>query len=279
MHVSLIQMNSVMDVNENLHQAKLYIHEAAESDARLVLLPEMFLCLGVKNQSALAKEYFSEDASVLTQLKLLAQELDIYIIAGSMPLPVVSNDANQAAEKVHAGCLVFTPDGLISEQYNKMHLFDVDVADEKGRYRESDTFKAGDQPVVADIDGIKCGLSICYDLRFPALYQYYQSQQCRIICVPSAFTFETGKAHWLTLLQARAIETQSYILAANQVGVHEDGRHTYGHSMVIDPWGKVVAESKQKSGVINAQLDFNYQDQIKSKMPITKHGHAFFKSS
>lgn len=279
MHVSLIQMNSVMDVTENLHQAKQYVREAAQKGARLIVLPEMFLCLGVKKQASLAQRFFAPGSTILKELKSLAQDLSIYIIAGSLPLPITNKSGEQqAVEKVYAGCLVFTPDGLISDQYNKMHLFDVDVDDEKGRYRESDTFLAGDKPVVSDIDGIKCGLSICYDVRFPDLYQYYQKHQCRLICVPSAFTFETGAAHWLTLLKARAIETQCYILAANQTGLHEDGRRTYGHSVVIDPWGQVVAELTHEPGVVCAQLDFTLQDNIQKKMPLSKHGHDFFRA-
>lgn len=276
MQVSLIQMNSVMDVAVNFNQAQLFIYKAAKSGSRIILLPEMFLCLGVKNQSKMASTYFSKNSDLLNRFKSLSQELGVYIIAGSLPLPV-NKSSSDTKDKVYAGCLVFSPDGQIIDQYNKMHLFDVDVADEKGRYRESDTFMAGDKPVITDIDGIKCGLSICYDLRFSSLFEYYQGQQCQIICVPSAFTYETGKAHWLNLLQARAIETQCFVLAANQDGLHQDGRRTYGHSVVIDPWGQVLAKLDQGVGVITANLDFNYQDSVKCTMPVAQHKHDFFK--
>ena len=156
--------------------------------------------------------------------------------------------------------------------YNKMHLFDVDVSDNKGQYRESDDFIPGTKPVLVDMGEAKVGLSVCYDLRFPELYRYLTNIGATILTVPSAFTQVTGAAHWEVLLRARAIENQCYVLAANQGGVHPDGRETFGHSMIISPWGDILAEaSGEGAAVITASLDLQRQANIKRQMPCISH--------
>ncbi|GAA6133888.1 carbon-nitrogen hydrolase family protein [Oceaniserpentilla sp. 4NH20-0058] len=268
MRAAVIQMNSGRDVDGNLTAAHQLLTEASSQGVKLAVLPEMFACIGVKNQFSLAQERFIEQ-DVLGVIATWARQFDMYIVAGSMPL---MSDSYNEAEKVLAACLVFSPDGRLLEQYNKIHLFDVDVSDEKGRYRESDTFLCGENPKVIDIHGHKLGLSICYDLRFPELYQVYQNQECELITVPSAFTYETGRIHWEILLRGRAIETQSFVLAANQVGVHEDGRRTWGQSMIIGPNGEVLAQADNETvQVVIADLDFSALEQCRQKMPITQH--------
>lgn len=268
MRCAVIQMNSGADVDANLAHAYELISLAAEQNCQLAVLPEMFACIGVKNQSQLASSRFRED-DVLGVIASWAKQFSLYIVAGSVPF-------NQAPSvelaKVLASCFVFSPEGLTLARYDKIHLFDVDVADEKGRYRESDTFQAGMQPEIVLCDDKRLGLSICYDLRFPELYQCYQQAGCDLITVPSAFTFATGKKHWETLLKARAIETQSFVLAANQVGIHEDGRSTWGHSMIISPDGEILAEVKgEEPGVAIAELDFNQIQQCRTSMPLLQH--------
>ncbi len=266
MRCAVIQMTSQKDVDVNLKAAEKLIAQAAKLQAELVVLPEMFACLGVSDQFKLAGSRFTS-RDVLAVLATWSKHYQLYIVAGSMPTL-----ASQSEHKVHASCIVFSPQGKQLASYKKIHLFDVEVADEKGSYKESNTFLAGTAPNDVMIKDHKLGLSICYDLRFPELYQEYMAQGCQIMSVPSAFTYQTGKAHWEILLRARAIETQSFILAANQVGIHEDGRRTWGHSMIVSPTGVVLAElGGDEPGVAMAQLDFKILQQCRQRMPLQQH--------
>jgi len=263
--VAVIQMTSGQDVDGNLKAAHALVARAAKQGARLILLPEMFACLGVSNQAVLAKTRFVEDDVLLT-LSTWAKELKVTLIAGSVPL------ATDEENRVWAASLVFDEDGKRIAQYNKIHLFDVDVADTKGRYRESDTFKPGYTPVTVDVEGVRIGLSICYDLRFPELFQQYQKLGCDLVVVPSAFTFLTGQKHWEILLRARAVETQSFVLASNQAGVHDDGRETWGHSMVVSPDGVVLGESlNEGEDLVFVELDISSLSKLRGAMPLLKH--------
>ena len=260
------QMNSGKDVDANLHSAQQLIERAAQKGVELLVLPEMFACLGVTNQHEIAGKRFVEK-DVLATLAGWSKQYQMYLVAGSIPMTTATSD-----NKVHATCLVYSPEGKQIADYHKIHLFDVDVADEKGSYKESDTFKAGSKPKVVNIDDVKLGLSVCYDLRFPELYQHYMAEGCQIMTIPSAFTYQTGEAHWEILIRARAIETQSFILAANQVGVHEDGRRTWGQSMIVDPSGKILAQvSKPEPGLAIANLDFNNLQKRREAMPLQQH--------
>ncbi|MAA72570.1 MAG: carbon-nitrogen hydrolase [Bermanella sp.] len=268
MRCAVIQMTSGKDVDANLMQAEVLLKQASEKDADLVVLPEMFACLGVTNQFELACNRFTPEDVIHTVLGW-AKQFKLNIVAGSVPL---IDESNKQSEKVLAASLVCSRDGEIMAQYNKIHLFDVNVADEKGRYKESDTFIAGNDAKTVMVDGHQLGLSVCYDVRFPELYQQYQSQGCELITVPSAFTYETGRVHWEILLRARAIETQSFVLAANQVGVHEDGRKTWGQSMIVAPNGEILAQGdNEKPQVIFADLDFDFLEQCRANMPIQQH--------
>lgn len=266
MKVALVQMTSGKDVKANLAAAKSYIEQAAEQHADMVVLPEMFACLGVKNQTELARDFFSQGGLVRASLAKWAKNFNLAIVAGSMPLPSSQED------KVLAACILFDGNGAEAVQYNKIHLFDVDVGDEKGSYRESDTFVAGTSPQVWQHEDIKLGLSVCYDLRFPELYQVYQGLECNLITVPSAFTYTTGKKHWEVLLKARAIETQSFVLAANQVGLHEDGRRTWGQSMVVSPSGDILAQlDSETTGLLCLDIDLDEVSGIRDAMPLKNH--------
>ena len=272
MKVAVIQMNSAKNIEKNLHDAHLYVQDAVEKGARLVVLPEMFLCMGVNNQSELAKQLFPSGelgtgSLVEAELARWARAYNIYIVAGSLPYPT-----EDASDKVYASSFLISPQGHVLTRYDKIHLFDVSVGDEKGSYRESDTFLPGEKPKIAQVDNALLGMSICYDLRFPELYQFYQAKGCKIITVPSAFTYQTGQKHWEILLRSRAIETQSFIIAANQVGTHGDGRRTWGQSMIISPEGEILAQLKgDKPGIALANLDFEKQQQIQSAMPLIQH--------
>lgn len=265
------QMSSKKDVDANLAMAEQLIEQAAIKGVRLLVLPEMFACLGVTNQYEMAVTRFTKE-DVLATLSGWSKKFSMYIVAGSMPMAEKNQSEMASHEKVHAACLVYSPEGKQIANYHKIHLFDVEVEDEKGSYKESDTFLAGHSPKMAQIDNIKLGLTVCYDLRFPELFQHYMAKNCQIITVPSAFTYQTGKAHWEVLLRARAIETQSFILAANQVGVHEDGRRTWGQSMIIDPSGEVLAEvTENEPGLAIAELDFERLAHRRKTMPLQQH--------
>ena len=173
-------------------------------------------------------------------------------------------------DKFYNHCPVFSPTGKLMNHYNKIHLFNADLGSES--WQESQSISAGNTPQTTLLDTPwKIGLSICYDLRFPELYRQYSEHGCNILSVPAAFTVPTGKAHWKTLLKARAIENQCYVLAAGQCGKHQAGRTTYGHSMIIDPWGKVLAKLEEGEGIITAQLDYNHLQHIRQQLPALQH--------
>jgi len=266
MWCAVIQMNSQKNVDVNLLAAQQLIKQASQQGAKLLVLPEMFACLGMANQHDLAASRFTHQ-DVLATLAGWGKKYQVYIVAGSVPMISDLDD-----KRVHASCLVFTPNGEQLATYNKIHLFDVLVGDEKGAYKESNTFIAGAEPKQVQVAGVNLGLSICYDLRFPELFQHYMLQGCDIISVPSAFTYKTGQAHWEVLLRARAIETQSYILAANQVGQHEDGRRTWGHSMIVAPNGEILSQVMgTEPGIALAQLDFTSLKKCREAMPLKQH--------
>jgi len=186
-------------------------------------------------------------------------------VAGSMPIKSTRDD------KVYATCLVYNSVGEQVAHYHKIHLFDADISDDKGRYRESDTFLAGDQPVVVNTPFGVMGLSICYDLRFPELYRELMQQGAEFIVAPSAFTETTGQAHWALLCRTRAVENACYLIAANQGGVHNNGRATYGHSMIVDPWGKVLSELSVKEGIATGTLKKSTLINIRTSLPAIQH--------
>jgi len=266
MWCGVIQLNSQKDVDANLLAAEQLIKKASQQGCQLLVLPEMFACLGMAKQYDLAASRFTSQ-DVLATLASWGKKYRVYLVAGSVPMVSDRDD-----KRVHASCLVFSPQGKQLAIYNKIHLFDVLVEDEKGAYKESNTFLAGTEPQQVQVAEANLGLSICYDLRFPELFQHYMLQGCDIISVPSAFTYKTGQAHWEILLRARAIETQSYILAANQVGQHEDGRRTWGHSMIVAPNGDILSQVMgSEPGIAMARLDFSSLKKCREAMPLKQH--------
>lgn len=276
--IAAIQMVSTVDVELNMARAFALLERASNSGASIALLPENF---AVFNAAALYDQALQEQQTQFftRAISQWAQSLSLWIIAGTIPmLPTQQNNGGDAhdekakcSRKVNAACCVFSPAGICVARYNKIHLFDVDVTDSVGSYRESNDIMAGDTPCLVDVDGVPTGLSICYDLRFPSLYQTLSGAGAKLITVPSAFTYHTGQAHWEPLLRARAIETQSYIVAANQGGQHTPNRKTWGHSMIIDPWGHILAQAEQGEAVVLATYDFERVQDIRSKMPIQSH--------
>ena len=258
--IAAVQCTSVSDPEKNKRALSVLISEAASQGADLVLLPEMCLSMNSDYYQDLA-----EDSATLDWLAAQAATHSLWLVAGAVPQPAPGDDA-----RVRSASLVFNPEGELVKRYDKIHLFDVDVGDAQGSYRESDTFSAGSDIVNIETPVGNIGLTICFDLRFPEQYQALRDAGADIILVPAAFTHTTGEAHWEILLKARAIETQCYVLAANQCGWHDDKRRTWGHSMIIDPWGESLGMLHESPGVIVADVDLKELENLRKKMPLTR---------
>ncbi|MBU3578162.1 carbon-nitrogen hydrolase family protein [Polynucleobacter sp. UK-Kesae-W10] len=263
--IASIQMISTPSVQENLDTAGQLIQAAANDGAKVIVLPEYFCLMGLKDKDkVLAREKFG-DGPIQNQLSQLAKEHQIYLVAGTIPLE--ADDPN----KVLNTTLVFDPLGKQMARYDKIHLFGFQTQTE--RYQESETIEAGDTPGILKIRLLDqewiFGLSICYDLRFPELYRALGTVDCHII--PAAFTYTTGKAHWEILLRARAIENQCYVLSSAQGGLHPNQRRTWGHSMLIDPWGEILADLPEGSGFISGVLSKNKLNEVRSQLPALAH--------
>lgn len=274
---AVIQMRSVSNIKANASQAILAIKRAKSMGAELAVLPENFLTYGQKNLYDLAlSEDFKQSLSLLLAV---IKDQKLHVVLGTVP--VIAEDSEELS-RVYAQSMWIAPDGTALGFYNKMHLFDYSKDAGFEVYSESSSFIPGKQPVslTLKIEGCKpfeAILSVCYDLRFPEYYRKLVNINTRLIIAPSAFTYTTGRAHWEILLKARAVENQVYVLAANQGGVHENQRQTWGHSMIISPWGDILGEVLQQEltpegvGVLCAELDFDKQDQIRSEMPSLDH--------
>ena len=260
---SCIQLSAGDDLQANLNRTASLIEEAAEAGSRLLLLPENFSFMGATEEAKFDVAEPQDSSSVLTFLSEQARQHNIAIIGGSVLLKFTGNN------RVRNCCPVFSAQGELLAYYDKIHLFDAVLPNEK--YSESNIVESGSQPKMVEIDHWKLGLSICYDLRFPELYRHYSAHGCNIITVPAAFTVPTGKAHWETLLRARAIENQCYVLAAGQHGTHPGERKTWGHSMIIDPWGETVAHIEDGDGIITAELSLNKLNAVRKVLPALNH--------
>lgn len=271
LRAAVAQMCSGPDIQANLAQADRLLAEAKREGAALVVLPENFAVFGRKDLAVCAET--PEVVGPITGfLSERARHYGLWLVAGTLPYGVGRDGCPAPKNKVFAGCGVWTPEGVCAAQYDKCHLFNVDVTDGVGCYRESDQFAAGDAPVLADTPWGPLGLSICYDLRFPEYYRQLTQQGALMLTVPSAFTYKTGEAHWEVLLRARAIENQCFVLAANQGGDHGNNRRTWGHSCLIDPWGEVLScRTEAGPGVAMADLDFLAQAELRDKMPVLAH--------
>lgn len=278
--VAVVQMVSGEDVEDNLRIAGEWIARAADKGAELLVLPENFAVLDGGPVREFAEREGDADAPLQAFLSAAARQHGIYLVGGTIPLLTRPRSVGEASAgepdlvgsgRVRASSLLFGPDGRQLARYDKIHLFDVDVADAQSRYRESDTFEPGERVVVADIPPATVGMSICYDLRFAELYRQLGGQRAEVVTVPSAFTRVTGEAHWEVLLRARAIENQVYVLAPNQGGRHNANRETWGHSMIIDPWGRVLGCHEHGEGMVVVDIDLDALHELRSKMPVMSH--------
>ncbi|CAH0526857.1 carbon-nitrogen hydrolase family protein [Vibrio hippocampi] len=259
----IIQMTSGPVPEHNLAFIEQQVKALAEKGVKWILTPENAVVFGNKYDYHQFAEYFA-DGAMQFSLANIAKQYRVNLILGSFPV-------RRSDTEVTTTTLVFDENGHCDYQYDKLHMFDVDVADDHKRYRESETFTAGNSISLIPTDFGAIGLSICYDLRFPHLYTTLRAHGANVIVVPAAFTAMTGKAHWEVLLRARAIENQCWIVAANQTGTHPCGRETWGHSMIISPWGEVHASLDTKPGHLAAQLNFNVVDELRHNMPVAKH--------
>ena len=265
--VGLVQMRSGRTPSQNVDAATKLIKEAKSGGADYVLTPEMTNILERKREDLFAAIATEEKDRSLPDFRDLARRLGIWVHVGSLAIEVLPQKA------VNRSFLI-DPKGDIAARYDKIHMFDVDLAGGES-YRESGSFRPGELAVAVDLPWGRVGLTICYDLRFPALYRALAEAGASFITIPAAFTQQTGEAHWHVLTRARAIETGSFVLAAAQGGRHEDGRDTFGHSIAIDPWGRVLAEGGTEPGVIFADVDPSQVAIVRARIPSLQHGRRF----
>ena len=272
MKVAAIQMVSGMQWQANLARAQALMRQAADEGVELVVLPEYFCLLGAQDTDKLAIQEPLGAGPIQAFLAESARELGLWVVGGTLPLSAAPEEG--AGARVYNSTLVYSPQGDCVARYDKIHLFRFDNGRE--RYDESRALLSGTQPVTFDLpsrDGHRwrLGLSVCYDLRFPELYRSYAQAGADLLLVPSAFTHTTGQAHWDVLLRSRAVENLAFVLAAAQGGLHDNGRRTWGHSRLVDPWGRVLAEQAEGEAVVTAELQAELLQQCRLQLPALEH--------
>jgi len=258
-----IQMNSQADLYYNMKQARQFVEQASHTGALLVALPENFAFLG--DEAARLKQADDISEIVVESLSEWAKEFNIYIIGGGYPV-------RADGSKLFNRAILVSPEGKIVASYDKIHLFDVELSTEES-YKESDLVQSGSKTAIVyeSEELANIGLSICYDIRFPELYRQLSEKGAELLCVPAAFTRPTGEAHWEILLRCRAIENSAYLIAPAQTGKHGKKRETYGHSMIVDPWGTVLADAGSEPGIVTAEINLEKLKEIRRKFPSLKH--------
>ena len=273
---AVVQMTSTSSVVENLATAHELLARAAGGGAMLAVLPENFALMGrhERDKLAVAEDYDEQldSGAIQTWLKRVARELKLWLVAGTIPIRARDEGDRMCGGRVAAACLIIDADGNCVARYDKIHLFDVDIPGRNEVYRESATIAPGNRVVVVATPVGRVGLSVCYDVRFPELYRAMQMQGAELFSVPAAFTVPTGEAHWDVLLRARAIENLCYVLASAQVGEHANGRRTYGHSMIVNPWGEVLERiDAPQAGVVWMDVDIERQRSLRAGFPTLHH--------
>jgi deaminated glutathione amidase len=289
MKIAAVQMVSTPDVARNLADAGRLVAQAAEAGARLVALPEYFCLMGQRDDDKLAIAEAEGDGPIQSFLADTARRHGVWLVGGTLPIRADGRPQGRPADvpppegdeqrrggpspapqdRVRNACCVYGPDGTRVARYDKIHLFAFDNGRE--RYDEGRVLEAGSEPVAFEADGLRVGLSICYDLRFPELYRALMQPACDLLVVPAAFTYTTGQAHWELLLRARAVENQCHVLASAQGGLHENGRRTWGHSMVIDPWGELLSVQDEGEGMAIADAALQRRDAVRQQLPALTH--------
>ena len=261
MRVAAIQMSSGADVTRNLELARQLLADASAQGCKLAVLPENFALMPERGRDKSAHAEQPGEGPIQAFLGDTARELGLWIIGGS--IPIVSPEA----ERVYGACLAVDDRGITQALYRKIHLFDVDLPDREESYRESHSMYPGDEPVTVETPIGVIGVTICYDLRFPELFRSLVDAGASVFTVPAAFTAVTGEAHWHTLLRARAIENLAYVIAPGQWGTHPDNRATYGHSLIVDPWGRVIAEQAEGDFALVAEIDPDKTGKLRGSFP------------
>lgn len=264
---AIVQLCSGRNIPANIQAADKLIRQAAAQGADYILTPETTTLMELESGKAFSALEPMENNSHVAHFSDLAKQLKVWLHIGSMGIRL--DDGRMANRS-----FLFQPDGVISKTYDKVHMFDVDLPSGE-HYRESEDFRPGDKAVLADLPWGTLGMSICYDLRFPAFYRNLAQHGASFLTVPSAFTKITGEAHWHVLLRSRAIENGCFVFAAAQGGRHENGRDTYGHSLIIDPWGKILAEAGTQSTVIMARIDPDQVERVRAQIPVLKHERPY----
>ncbi len=275
MKVAALQMVSGTGRDANLARARGLLEAAARQGAELAVLPEYFCLLGQDDQAKLQIREQPGQGPIQEFLARTARELELWIVGGTLPLAAAVDATDEAgAARAYNSTLVYAPQGECVARYDKIHLFRFDNGRE--RYDEARTLRPGTQPVTFELpsrDGHRwrLGLSVCYDLRFPELYRHYAQAGVELLLVPSAFTYTTGQAHWELLLRSRAIENLAYVAAAAQGGTHANGRRTWGHTMLVDPWGRVLGVQPEQEAVVLAEFDAGQLQQCRQQLPALEH--------
>lgn len=261
--IAAIQMVSSASVKENLKQVEKFFIKAKEEQVDLMVLPENFAFMGMKEGDKIAIAEAQGRGEIQDKIAQWSKQYGLWVIAGTLPLKGLH-------ERVRSSCLVFDDRGLCAGRYDKIHLFDVRVSEHEA-HQESATVERGDELVVVDTPVGHVGLTVCYDLRFPELYRQLILRGAELFTVPSAFTAVTGAAHWEVLLRARAIENLVYVIAPNQGGSHENGRQTYGHTTIVEPWGSIIAQQEAGVGMVTADIDLQQLQRLRRQFPSNEH--------
>jgi len=263
--LAAVQMATGPNVSANLLETERLVSEAADNGAKLVVLPENFAFMGKRDQDQLSLREADGEGPLQDFLSQMARKYGIWLVGGTIPM--LARDAS----KVRAASLLYNDKGKRVARYDKMHLFDVHLMEADERYVESSTIEAGKEVVVVDTPFGHLGMSVCYDLRFPELYRSMQDKGVELLAIPSSFTAITGKAHWEVLVRARAVENLVYVIAAAQGGYHINGRETHGNSMIVDPWGAVLATVPRGNGTVSCTMDQDYQATVRRTFPALQH--------
>ncbi|MGI9570151.1 MAG: carbon-nitrogen hydrolase family protein [Desulfobulbia bacterium] len=264
---AMIQLRSGRNVESNIENATELISVASRNGAEYVLTPENTDIMELRSKILFEKIQTEQENAGLKEFLELSKELGIWLHVGSMAIKF-------SETKIANRSYLINPEGVIAASYDKIHMFDVELPGGE-RFRESKNYQSGEQAPVTKLPWGSIGLSICYDLRFPQLFRQLAQSGAEIIAVPSAFTYQTGKAHWHVLLRARAIENGCFIIAAAQSGQHESGRKTFGHSLIINPWGQIIAEAGNEPGIIYGDIDLDQVTNVRQKIPSLEHDREF----
>jgi nitrilase len=263
--LAAIQMTSVADVAANLSTARAHLAAAAAQGAKLAVLPENFAFMAADEAARGRIAETDGSGPIQDFLARAAHDCRLWLVGGTIPM------ASADRERPYAACCIWDDQGRRVGRYDKIHMFDVRVPDSPEAYSESQRTRPGTAPLTVDTPFGRLGIAVCYDLRFPELFRMMLDREASVIALPAAFTQRTGEAHWQTLIRARAIENLCYVVAAAQTGEHPGGRRTYGHSMIVGPWGEVLAEAAEGSGVVSATLDAAYLERLRAQFPVLSH--------